>query len=193
MTNDEAVALINERCIYPDFPISGIKFVDIFPLLERESLILQLSPVRDDLEGIILVPEARGFIFYEALKQPNTAIVPLRKKGKMPGNLIEIPIQKEYGVDTLYLQVDALLRAASKLADRYPDGVIPVVFFDDLLATGGTAMGVLDKISNFAMDVPEGKFYAGPWKAVFYMELDALKGRDYLDLANIQVSSVYHY
>lgn len=183
---------IDKNCIYPDFPIKGIKFVDIFPLIESSSLISQLSPIRDSLEGIVLLPEARGFLFYEALRQPNTFILPLRKKSKLPGSLLQIDITKEYGSDSLFLQLDALQRAVSHLLPRYPHG-IPVTIFDDILATGGTALGIFNKINNLdpsslSSSIPSCQLQVK--SACFYLEIDSLHGRQ--ALPNILVNSVYH-
>lgn len=184
---------IDKNCIYPNFPIEGIKFVDIFPCLEQEPLIKQLEPIRPDLVGIILMPEARGFLFYDALVHATNYVVPLRKKGKMPGKCIEIPIQKEYGFDTLYLQVDALLRAVSFLKPIFGRN-IPVVLWDDLLATGGTALGTLEKVKELLITDSDGEQICfNPTTAAFYMELESLAGRQLLESSGYTVSSVIKY
>lgn len=47
---------------------------------------------------ILLGLEARGFLFGPILAlRLNAAFVPIRKRGKLPGKVIDVEYQKEYG------------------------------------------------------------------------------------------------
>lgn len=185
-------SFIDAECIYPNFPKPGINFVDIFPCLEKEPLSVQLKDIH--FEGIVLVPEARGFIFYSTIAAcPNTAVIPLRKSGKMPGSCYGIPIQKEYGEDKLFLQQEAFSRAVDKLSHHFRFK-IPLMVFDDILATGGTALGIIENLSNLHVKTISGyDIFLDVKHAAFYMELEALKGRELLESKGISVQSVIVY
>ena len=168
---------------YPDFPIKGVNFVDIIPFLQDKALFHSLV---DDLEALCLAPniaapEARGFLFaapmlYGANKVQN--VIPLRKKGKLPfaeGDLVQVEIMKEYGPDHVYFR-------NSDLAASQPTGdTVEITFFDDILATGGTARGLAEGL-NAQTVVIGGKSYKVKVKDfVFLVEIDDLPGRARLE------------
>ena len=168
---------------YPDFPIKGVNFVDIIPFLQDKALFHSLV---DDLEALCLAPniaapEARGFLFaapmlYGANKVQN--VIPLRKKGKLPfaeGDLVQVEIMKEYGPDHVYFR-------NSDLAASQPTGdIVEITFFDDILATGGTARGLAEGL-NAQTVVIGGKSYKVKVKDfVFLVEIDDLPGRSRLE------------
>lgn len=71
--------------------------------------------------------EARGFLFAPLIAQHlQCACLPIRKKGKLPGEKWRQEYTLEYGSDAIEIQKEAV----------GPDDNI--VIFDDLLATGGT-------------------------------------------------------
>jgi adenine phosphoribosyltransferase len=89
--------------------------------------------------------EARGFIFGPLIAaEMNKGFIPLRKKGKLPGEKIFVEYKLEYGSDVIEMQADSLHKGAR------------VVIVDDLigikliiiLATGGTAMGAAQLIEK---------------------------------------------
>ena len=168
---------------YPDFPIKGVNFVDIIPLLQDKELFRQLTA---DLSALctapnIAAPEARGFLFATPMLYADTPVqnvIPLRKKGKLPfaeGDLVQVEIMKEYGPDHVYFRVSDI--AASK-----PEGdVVEITFFDDILATGGTARGLALGL-NAQKVVIGGKEYRVKVKDfVFLVEIDDLPGRSRLE------------
>ena len=116
----------------PDFPIPGILFYDISTLLanpdawkyaldELEKIVSDWKP--DILAGI----ESRGFLLSSALAdRMNLPMTMIRKKGKLPGEVISHEYELEYGTDIIEIQADAITNGQS------------VVILDDLLATGGT-------------------------------------------------------
>ena len=113
----------------PDFPIDGVNFKDISPLLAdqetfRSALVDMGSRVRlpDYWVGI----DSRGFIFASALAVYfGGGVVLARKEGKTPGDKVSVSYDLEYGSATLEMQKVAM-------------GGGEVVIVDDVLATGGT-------------------------------------------------------
>ena len=168
---------------YPDFPIKGVNFVDIIPFLQDKALFQSLT---DDLTALcaapnVAAPEARGFLFAAPMLYAQNHIrnvIPLRKKGKLPfseGDLIQVEIMKEYGPDHVYFR-------NSDLAASEPTGdTVEITFFDDILATGGTAKGLAQGL-NAQKVVIGGKEYKVKVKDfVFLVEIDDLPGRQRLE------------
>ena len=116
----------------PDFPKPGILFRDITPLLAapeafRQAIRELADRVRDKKIDVIAAAEARGFLFAAPLAlELDTALVPIRKPGKLPYETISHTYELEYGTDTLEIHTDAIPTQVS------------VLVVDDLLATGGT-------------------------------------------------------
>ena len=111
-------------------------------------------------------------------------VIPIRKKGKLPfseGDLVAVDIVKEYGKDQVFYRI-------SDLAAGKPEGdVIPITFFDDILATGGTARGIAESL-NAQKVVIDGKEYrVKVTDFVFLVEIDDLPGRKVIeDLAPVK-------
>lgn len=174
---------------YPDFPIKGVNFVDIIPFLQDKKLFRKLT---EDLAGLcatpnIAAPEARGFLFATPMLYADTPIqnvIPLRKKGKLPfseGDLIQVQIMKEYGPDHVYFRNSDI--AASK-----PTGdTIEITFFDDILATGGTARGLVQGLNAQKVTIGGKEYKVKVKDFVFLVEIDDLPGRARLeDLAPVK-------
>lgn len=146
----------------PDFPIPGIVFKDITPILSSPKLFrgaLRMFEAR--LKGMrigkIAAIEARGFVFGAALADRlKVGFVPIRKKGKLPYKTFEQSYDLEYGSATLAIHQDA-----------FEPGE-PVVLIDDLLATGGTALASARLIEKAGGTVAE---------IDFLVELTFLNGR----------------
>jgi len=117
----------------PDFPRPGILFRDINPLLRHprgwQEVMRQLSAVCERLQPDLIVGiESRGFIVGMALATSRSlGFVPVRKPGKLPGSVLGVDYELEYGRDRLEIPSDALAVGSR------------VLVVDDLLATGGTA------------------------------------------------------
>lgn len=74
---------------------------------------------------MIIGLDARGFIIAPALAlRLNIRFVPVRKKGKLPGETVQAKFVKEYGEDIFEMQTGRL------------DETDRVVVIDDLIATG---------------------------------------------------------
>jgi adenine phosphoribosyltransferase len=150
----------------PDFPKKGILFKDITTLLKnprafKQSIDRLTDLVRAHEPSIVIGMESRGFIFAAPIAYLlDAGFVPVRKLGKLPGEVISTEYDLEYGTNTLELHSDAV-----HTGDR-------VLIVDDLLATGGTVSATIELVERL-----EGKVVA----AAFLVELTALKGRDRLE------------
>lgn len=120
-----------------DFPKPGILFKDITPVLAHPQgfadAIAELSePWRDARLDAVIGIESRGFILGAAMAHAlGVGFVPVRKPGKLPGNVLTLDYALEYGSDRLEMHADAL-----------PPGA-RVLVVDDVLATGGTLRAAL--------------------------------------------------
>lgn len=159
-----------------DFPIKGVVFKDLTTAFKNPDCMRFFENAMYDLykdKGItkVIGIESRGFIIAPVLgNKLGVGFVPIRKKGKLPAETIEISYAKEYGVDIIQLHKDALT----------PDDV--VLIHDDLLATGGIC-AACELVRKFGVK----KIFVN-----FLVELDFLKGREKFD-ENIVVDSLIHY
>ena len=160
-----------------DFPIPGIVFKDLTTAFKNPGCMKYFEDEMYRLykdKGItkVIGIESRGFIMAPVLgNKLGVGFVPVRKKGKLPAETIEVSYAKEYGIDIIELHKDALT----------PDDVVLV--HDDLLATGGTMKAACELIRKFGVK----KIYVN-----FLVELDFLKGREQFD-KDIIVDSLIHY
>ncbi len=154
-----------------DFPEKGILFRDITTLLKNPDALKQaIDEIRDSLKDtdydIIVAPESRGFIFGMPLAySEHKGFVPIRKKGKLPAEVVSKEYDLEYGTAIIEMHADAL-----KKGQR-------VVIVDDLLATGGTAEAIIDLVESVGAEVSA---------LCFLIELDGLKGRERLKKYNVK-------
>lgn len=150
----------------PDFPKPGILFYDISTLLAHadawsatvDRLADAVRPWRPTkLVGI----ESRGFLVAAPLAlKLGLGFVMIRKRGKLPGEVVAHEYALEYGSDVIEIQADAI-----EPGDR-------VVILDDLLATGGTMAAAAELLRSEGADVPGG---------ACIIELTFLNGRDRFD------------
>lgn len=110
--SDPALDNIRQRAVasfrhFMDFPKPGINFWDIMPLFKDPKLVDDLCKAianhfrSKHPEGVDAVAglEARGFLFGPQVAMDlGVAFVPIRKKGKLPGETIEASYAKEYGL-----------------------------------------------------------------------------------------------
>jgi adenine phosphoribosyltransferase len=142
----------------PNYPKHGIMFRDITTLL-KDPVGLRLTIDRlanrykntkiDKVVGI----ESRGFILGAPLAYAlGVGFIPIRKKGKLPAEVIGHDYALEYGVDRIEMHVDAISEGDD------------ILLVDDLIATGGTAQAaviLIEKMGGniieccFAIDLPD--------------------------------------
>lgn len=150
---------------YNDFPKKGVVFYDIHPIMQnaeaRTFLVNQLAErYKDEKVDIIVGLESRGYYLGILLAQKmSLPFVPLRKAGKLPGEVISHKYNLEYGNDAIEVQKSAV-----------PSGS-RVVIVDDLLATGGTAVAAITLVNKCGGIIVE--FHV-------HIELVALKGQEKL-------------
>lgn len=147
------------------FPKEGISFKDITTLLNDKEVfqetIDQLAEYASKYEFDYVVGiEARGFILGAPLAYKlNKGFIPVRKPGKLPGNVITESYDLEYGSNAIEMDKDVL-----KDGDK-------VLLLDDLLATGGTAVAATKLIESTGASIAA---------VGFLIELTELKGMDLL-------------
>jgi adenine phosphoribosyltransferase len=160
----------------PDFPKKGIIFKDICPLLKSPEawtkVMTQLGLFCEETTpDLIIGIESRGFIVGSALAtRQRLGFVPIRKSGKLPGNVLGVDYTLEYGNDRLEIQLDAL------------QGNPRVLLVDDLLATGGTVNASAKLIEK------AGGQLVG---CGFIIELNELNGRE--NVPNVPIRSLIRY
>jgi adenine phosphoribosyltransferase len=160
----------------PDFPKKGIVFRDITTLLkDAESLRNAVSLLTKHYENSkidkVVCIESRGFILGSALAVSlGAGFVPIRKKGKLPAEVLSEQYALEYGTDVIEMHIDAL-----RPGER-------IVLHDDLLATGGTMSAAIKLVE---------KLHANIAGISFLIELSFLHGRQ--NLQNYDVYSLIKY
>ena len=131
---------------YPDFPTPGVIFKDIWGLFADQDVFsavchglydafLGENPAADitKVAGI----ESRGFILgFELARMLGVPFVPLRKRGKLPGEVVADAYQTEYSESCMEAQKDAF---------RPDDRVLLV---DDIIATGGSLIAARNVVEK---------------------------------------------
>jgi adenine phosphoribosyltransferase len=159
----------------PDYPKPGIMFRDITTLLgDAEAFRTAVDAMTDPFRkaGITKVAgiEARGFILGGAVAhQLGAGFVPLRKRGKLPGETYAVEYALEYGFDAMEIHVDALIHGDKTM------------LIDDLIATGGTAVAAVELLRRAGADVVA---------AGFVIDLPDLGGAERLRALDVPVSSL---
>jgi len=166
MSRDDRIGQIREAIkSYPDFPLPGIVFRDIFSLTKQpaefadciELFVEHIVERHPDVQVIVGL-DSRGFLFGPILAQRlRLPFVPIRKAGKLPGDKISVAYELEYGKAEVEIQLDAF---------KYKDKVIIV---DDLLATGGTMKAACELVQKLGGVILQ---------CLLLIELNELKGRE---------------
>ncbi len=161
-----------------DFPKSGIVFKDLTPLLLNPDItdniinefIQQLNTIRIDAVCAI---ESRGFLYGMLLaSRLHVPFIPVRKKGKLPGETIQYTYDLEYGTSTVEVHLSDIKAGWN------------VLIHDDLLATGGTAIAASELMKMRKANVAA---YA------FVVELTFLHGSEKLRNYSDKIISLAQY
>ena len=160
----------------PDFPIPGILFRDITPLLAdpqgfKATIDLFVERFRDARVDAVVGIEARGYMLGAPVAYAlGAGFVPVRKPGKLPGEKFSEQYALEYGTNTLEIHADAVGNGHR------------VLVVDDLLATGGTIAATLRLLKKLGANVVG---------TAVLIELEALNGR--AALAGVELTSFIKY
>lgn len=117
--------------------------------------------------------EARGFIIGGAIAhQLSVGFVPIRKKGKLPGQTMEEEYELEYGTAIMEMHDDAI-----QPGER-------VLLVDDLIATGGTCEAGIKLLRRAKADVVG---------CAFIIDLPALGGRKRVEALDVDVHTLCEF
>jgi adenine phosphoribosyltransferase len=150
----------------PNFPIPGVLFKDITPILQdrqgfRDAIDALCALFDPESLDLIVGLESRGFVFGAPVAYVlGRGFVPVRKAGKLPYSKLSVEYDLEYG---------------SNIVEMHQDGIVPgqrVLIVDDLLATGGTCRAAISLVEQ------AGGTVIG---AAFLLELGFLNGRERLE------------
>ncbi len=153
----------------PDFPQPGVVFKDITPLLAsahgfQASIEELVASAPSDID-VVVGMEARGFIFAAPVALAlGAGFVPVRKPGKLPGDVISQSFDLEYGAEVLNMHSDAIVSGAR------------VLVVDDVLATGGTVGATAKLLERLGAELVH---------VSVLLELGFLGGRDKLNSLGI--------
>ncbi|MFN6945280.1 MAG: adenine phosphoribosyltransferase [Cytophagaceae bacterium] len=158
-----------------DFPTPGIGFKDLSPLLQQPMIWKEISAYfcskfSDKSIDAVAAIESRGFWFGILLAEMlSVPLIPVRKAGKLPGNVISCSYSLEYGSACIEMQSEAVKPGAN------------ILIHDDVLATGGTAEATAQLIHKAGAEIAGFTFIA---------ELGFLKGREKLQPLSPVISIV---
>ena len=162
----------------PDFPKPGIVFRDVTTLFGdprgfRMAIDMLLHPFAGQRIDKVAALEARGFILGGAIAhQLSVGFIPVRKKGKLPGETLEENYVLEYGEATMEVHVDAI----------QPGEQILIV--DDLIATGGTCEAGIKLIRKM-----QGEIVG----CAFVVDLPELGGRKRVEALDVSVHALCEF
>jgi adenine phosphoribosyltransferase len=162
----------------PDYPKPGIVFRDITTLLGdarafRRAVDELVQPYAGLKIDKVAGMEARGFILGGAVAhQLSAGFVPIRKKGKLPHETVSIAYSLEYGVDEMEVHTDAIGQGQR------------VLLVDDLIATGGTAVGAARLLRQIGADIVA---------ACFIIDLPELGGAEKLRALDVDVRTLMSF
>jgi adenine phosphoribosyltransferase len=134
MINNLLIKKIKQSIVdFPNFPKKGLIFKDISKILLDMNLFKQIISILSEQFinkniDMICGIDSRGFLFGPSIAQYlNIPFVMIRKKGKLPGQVISQKYKLEYGEDIIEIDKNYIKRGAN------------VIIHDDILATGGTS------------------------------------------------------
>jgi adenine phosphoribosyltransferase len=144
---------------YADFPKEGINFKDISPILANpDAMRYVCHEMAEKCGGAdkIVALDARGFLFAPMIGQILWIdVIMARKPGKLPGEVVSISYDLEYGSNTIEIQ------KYNKQWELNIELWEKVAVVDDLLATWGTAMATIKLIEQLGWVVSHAAFVIG--------------------------------
>ncbi|MBR6911921.1 MAG: adenine phosphoribosyltransferase [Candidatus Methanomethylophilaceae archaeon] len=131
----------------PNFPKEGIMFRDVTSVVQDpEGLKMAIDQLVEKLKGLdfdlVVGTESRGFLFGAPVAYAmNKGFILVRKKGKLPREVISEDYDLEYGSATIEMHKDSI-KPGQK-----------VVVIDDLIATGGTTEAVVKLVERLGGEI----------------------------------------
>lgn len=177
--------------VYKNFPKKGVNFIDVFSIISENGVKV---PFADEMDGLVFLPEARGFCFYGEFAYP----IPIRKEGKLPGSTLTYYSESEYGLDAKQVMLDHIEAASKRWISQNlrvaPMGSfrIPVYFFDDVLATGETALHFHRTLDGLKLTFTGFEVTLEVKGFGFYTAVCGLRGAERIeDLTGLKVKIAY--
>lgn len=130
--------LENDNCIRTekDFPIKGMEYLDIVPLLldaeiYKEITNIFVKEISNKTYNILYHQNPEDFLWMSGSRKMKLGFIPVRKKGKLPPTTVQTTFEyvKEYGKDEL--ELPKLINN-----EEYKDKNFYII--DDIYATGNT-------------------------------------------------------
>ena len=162
----------------PDFPQKGIMFRDVTTLFLdseglKQAIDQMIEPYVNQKIDKVAGLEARGFILGGAIADRlSLGFVPIRKAGKLPGQVISQDYELEYGSATMEIHKDCIEPGEK------------ILLVDDLLATGGTAEAGIKLIEKLGGDIVS---------CSFIIDLPELGGRKHLENMGFEVNALCEF
>ena len=162
----------------PDFPQKGIMFRDVTTLFLdseglKQAIDQMIEPYVNQKIDKVAGLEARGFILGGAIADRlSLGFVPIRKAGKLPGQVISQDYELEYGSATMEIHKDCIEPGEK------------ILLVDDLLATGGTAEAGIKLIEKLGGDIIS---------CSFIIDLPKLGGRKHLENMGFEVNALCEF
>jgi adenine phosphoribosyltransferase len=162
----------------PHYPKQGIMFRDITTLLKDPvGLRLTIDEIVKRYKGQKISKvagiESRGFIIGAPVAYLlGVGFIPIRKKGKLPGEVLGHDYELEYGTDRIEIHTDAISKGER------------VLLVDDLIATGGTAEAATTLIGKMGGEVTE---------CCFVVDLPEIGGRKRLEKLGLKVHTLCEF
>lgn len=161
--------------VYKDWPKTGVNYLNTVDIC-RDPVAFRASvdwyydiAIKNDVDHIFAA-DARGFIWGSVLAHRlGLPLHVVRKKGKMPGELLSREYELEYGTDILEL--------------RKVDITGSVLIVDDVLATGGTAEAICHLVHE--LGVPYNSM-----TVACLVDITFLGGRDKLEKLGTKVGTL---
>lgn len=141
MNSDELKAALET---IPDFPVPGVQYKDVTSLLTKPNAFRTtvdriVEFAKSNYITDVVAPDARGFVWASPVALAlNVPLHLIRKPGKLPPPTIGYEFEYEYAKTSLHIKEHAELRSLSN-----------VLIVDDVNATGGTALAVIELLKKF--------------------------------------------
>lgn len=164
-----------------DWPKQGINFYDICSIVERPEAfawtverLIQLC-VEHRVEALVS-PDARGFLWGSAVAFALRLPLHLaRKPGKLPGEVFTESYEYEYSSSSISMQTGCELEGKR------------VMLIDDVLATGGTALAILNLLRE-RFGIPSHHVFLSA-----VINLEFLGGRQRLQEKGVRVDALLNF